>query len=66
MTFEEYPMYVDVKQAMEITGLGQRRLESSLHSYNPLPHIREGRLYKINKFKLRAYFEALETEGALK
>jgi hypothetical protein len=63
MTFDEYPIYVDVKEAMAITGLGQRTIEDSLHNIFPLPHIKVGRLYKINKYKLRDYFEQFETQG---
>ena len=63
MTYDEYPLYLTVKQAVELSGFSRDTIRAATKkAVRPLPHVpAEGKQgMKINKEKMREYFESLE------
>lgn len=56
----DYPLYMNVNQAAEYSGISADRIRELLHSAAPPPHIMSGRKYLIRRDGLADYLERLE------
>lgn len=53
----ELPLYINVKQAAEMSGIGENTLRDWLNSSDPMPYIRIGNKRLIQRDSLAAYLE---------
>ena len=54
----DYPLYVNIEQAMELSGLSKRVWENMLNSEDPPPHLMVGNRRKIQRDGIAPYLES--------
>lgn len=53
----DWPMYLTVSQASEMTGIGERTLRDMLNGRDPMPYLRVGNRRLIQRDALTEYLE---------
>lgn len=53
----DWPMYLTVSQASEMTGIGERTLRDMLNGRDPMPYLRVGNRRLIQRDALAEYLE---------
>ena len=56
----DYPLYVTVPQAAEMSGIGEKQIRDWLNSNDPMPFIRVGTKRLIQRDAFPKYLEKLQ------
>ena len=54
----DYPLYINVSQAAEISGIGEKQIRDWLNSSEPMPYIRIGAKRLIQRDAFASYLES--------
>lgn len=54
----DYPLYINVSQAAEMSGIGEKTIRDWLNSSEPMPYIRIGAKRLIQRDAFASYLES--------
>ena len=54
----DYPLYINVSQAAEISGIGEKQIRDWLNSSEPMPYIHIGAKRLIQRDAFASYLES--------